>query len=103
MPFNLNDHDVQKLLQRNAVETHYSMHCLPPRLIEPTTDKASKCLYEIIDPNIYENEARMVAFRTIHSRLQAWIKALNLYFYEYLGKKSDKIVEWSDNSQTIFD
>jgi hypothetical protein len=43
----------------------------------------------------------MVAFRTLHERIVPWIKILNLYYYELMGKQNDKMVSWVDNPQTI--
>jgi hypothetical protein len=46
----------------------------------------NRCLYEKLDPSNYESGARMVAFRTFHERIVPWIKILNLYYYELMGK-----------------
>ena len=74
---------------------------MPTKLVDPGTDKANRCLYEKLDPSNYESGARMVAFRTFHERIVPWIKILNLYYYELMGKQNDKMVSWVDNPQTI--
>ncbi|CAC5391740.1 unnamed protein product [Mytilus coruscus] len=101
MALNLCDPEIKVILQNDIIEKHYSADCLPQKLVDPSTEKSSRCLYEHIDTTIYEKKARMVAYRTTHERLQPLIKALNLYFYEFLGKKSDKIITWVDNPQII--
>ena len=101
MSFNIDDPDIQKFLCNDSIEKHYSLDCLPSTLVEPSTEKAVCCLFEEITLSIYDNDARMAAFRTIHSRIQPWIKTLNLYFYEFLGKQSDKVITWVDNPLTI--
>jgi hypothetical protein len=42
----------------------------------------------------------MVAFRTLHERIVSWIKILNLYYYELMGKQNDKLVSRVDSPQT---
>lgn len=101
MSIDLNDPDIQCCLQSDTIEKHYSADCLPLNCVEPSNPKACMCLFERIDINIYDYEARMIAFRTTQPRLQAWIKALNLYFYEHMGKQSDKVITWVDSPQTI--
>jgi hypothetical protein len=38
---------------------------------------------EAIDLNIYEGEARMVAFRTTQKRILPWLKTLNIFYFEF--------------------
>lgn len=82
---NLNDPEILALLQNKAIEEHYTPDCMPAKLADPTTEKANRCKYELIDTTIYEIEARMVAFRTTHARILPWVKALHLYYYELMG------------------
>ena len=44
-----------------------------------------------------KKEARMVACRTVVERIQPWLKALNLYYYEYMGKLEDRDIFWVDS------
>jgi hypothetical protein len=74
---------------------------MPTKLVVPSTDKANRCLYQQLDPSNYESGARMVAFRTLHERIVSWIKTLNLYYYELMGKQNDKLVSRVDSPQTI--
>lgn len=101
MSINFENPEIQSILQNNAIEQHYSLDCMPTKLVDPSTDKANRCLYEKLDPSNYESGARMVAFRTFHERIVPWIKILNLYYYELMGKQNDKMVSWVDNPQTI--
>jgi hypothetical protein len=41
-----------------------------------------------------------LAFRTFHERIVPWIKILNLYYYELMGKQNDKMVSWVDVNAT---
>jgi hypothetical protein len=70
--------------------------CIPNKERE-ATGKAQKCLYEKIDPNIYDFDARMVAFRVTSSRLLHWIHALDILFYEFLGNSEDYDIKWEDD------
>jgi hypothetical protein len=64
MSINFENPEIQSILQNNAIEQHYSLDCMPTKLVDPSTDKANRCLYEKLDPSNYESGARMVAFRT---------------------------------------
>lgn len=55
----------------------YPTHCLPNRL-NKRTGKARKCLFDELDINLYDTEAKMVAFHTSVERIHYWIKALEL-------------------------
>jgi hypothetical protein len=55
---------------------------------------------EAIDPNIYEGEARMVAFRTTQERILPWLKTLNIFYFEFYGKQTDKEISWVDSPQS---
>ena len=45
-----------------------------PDTLKPSTGKKGKmCLFEDIDMNFYEKNARMVAFKTSAERLPAWV------------------------------
>lgn len=39
----------------------------------------------------------MVAFRVVRDRLFKWIRALGLFYYEYLGNNKDLNITWSDD------
>ncbi|CAC5400944.1 unnamed protein product [Mytilus coruscus] len=43
----------------------------------------------------------MVAFRTTYERVQPWIKALNIFYFEFYGKHSDKEISWVDSPPTL--
>lgn len=58
----------------------YPAHCLPSRL-KKHNGKAKKCGFEDINLNLYEPEAKMVAFHTSHQRLLSWIKAMEILYY----------------------
>lgn len=99
----LTDEVLQTLIQK-ATEghdfsnmcSHYAENCIPAKLKEPT-GKAKKCAFEEILPNIYEHDAHMVAFRVVRDRLFKWIRALGLFYYEYLGNNKDLNITWSDD------
>ena len=39
----------------------------------------------------------MVTFYTTSDRIQAWIKTLDIYYYDNLGKDHDLKIEWRDD------
>ena len=90
-------HDVNLNLHNpmESVEASYPSDCLPTSL-NPKTGKAKKCRFEEIDLELYEPEARMVAFHTSLERIRLWIKALDVLYYDILGQKSDINVTWVD-------
>ena len=98
---NFEDQSVQLLIASDSINDTYPISHLPKKLVEPTTEKGKRCLFEEIDSNIYEEEARMVAFRTTCGRIQAWLKALNILYYEFYGKQQDKDISWVDNPQSL--
>jgi hypothetical protein len=65
-------------------------HNFPFSIFRTCVHTGTRCLYEKLDPSNYESGARMVAFRTFHERIVPWIKILNLYYYELMGKQNDK-------------
>ncbi|CAC5386925.1 unnamed protein product [Mytilus coruscus] len=74
-----------------------------PTSLNKRTGKAKKCLYEEIDVNLYEKEARMVTFCTSLAHIHPWIKTLDLFYYEHMGineqfdiKRCDVPTTWSD-------
>ena len=79
---------------------HLPKHVLSPKLKGPT-GKAKKCMFEQLDTNLYEAEARMVAFRVTRSRLRPWIGALSIYYYEYLGENVEFDIDWNDDPLSI--
>jgi hypothetical protein len=60
-------------------------------------EKPKKCLYEKIYPNIYDFDARMVAFRVTSSRLSHWTHALDISYYEFLCNSEDYDIKWEDD------
>lgn len=97
MSININDPDIQELLKNDNIENTYNADCLPLCITEPTTEKAVSCWFEKIRDDIYEPEARMIAFRTNKERLLPWIKTLNLYYFEILGGKRNMNIGWEEN------
>lgn len=89
---------------KQNIESKYSAECLPPKMTDPSTEKASSCLFEEINNEIYVNQARMVAFRTNQDRFQSWIKAFYM-FYMQQGESESTCskykVEWNDHPTPI--
>lgn len=73
----------------------YPAQCLPARL-KKRNGKAKKCGFEDINLNLYEPEAEMVPFHTSHQRLLSWIKAMEILYYDDLGKQEDFTIDWQD-------
>lgn len=99
--FDINNSDIQLFINSGQTENLYPPSCLPAKLQNPTTKKSKHCKFEDLDLALYDKEARMVGFRTNHSRLTAWLTALGAYYYEYLGKKEDINVSWVDSPSVI--
>ena len=51
-----------------------------PSKLKKRTGKAQKALFEEIDNNLYEKEARMITFHTHVNRIYPWIKTLSTLF-----------------------
>lgn len=56
-----------------------------PTKLNPRTGKAKNCQFENLDMNLYNSEARLVAFYTTVDRIYPWIKALSVFYYDHLG------------------
>lgn len=80
----------EQYIKCNDIYDTYPDTCLPAeKLKTPAGAKSKKLLHESFDHNLYEPEARMVAFKTTRNRIRHWIKTLNIYLYEYLGAHHD--------------
>jgi hypothetical protein len=66
-------------------------------MLHQRTDKAKQALFEEIDINLYNENAHIVTFYTSSDRIQAWIKTLDIYYYDNLGKDQDLEIEWRDD------
>lgn len=97
MNFNFEDPNIAERL--HEVEKRYPVGCLPQSLTTPSTNKAKRCLFEKIDITVYEPEAKMVAFRTKHNRIQPWLKALYLYYD--MSCKDTRTVDFVDTPLEI--
>ncbi|CAC5378898.1 unnamed protein product [Mytilus coruscus] len=98
---NFDDPATKLLIESDSITDCYPHSHLPKQLVHPSTEKGKSCQFEQIDTTIYEEEARMVAFRTTYERVQPWIKALNIFYFEFYGKHSDKEISWVDSPPTL--
>ena len=55
---------------------------VPDRLRAPTGNKIKKASFEEINPHLYENEARMAAFRVPREKILPYIQALHCIFFD---------------------
>ncbi|CAG2209756.1 unnamed protein product [Mytilus edulis] len=95
-PFEIHEDEIDKSV--TPIFKDYPRECLPEKFKNPSGAKAKKLQYEIIDPNLYEPPARMVACRIKRNRLEAWIRALGVLYYEHFGKKAELFqVDWYDD------
>jgi hypothetical protein len=62
MSINFENPEIQSILQNNAIEQHYSLDCMPTKLVNTSTDKANRCLYEKSDPSNYESSVENTIF-----------------------------------------
>ncbi|CAC5377525.1 unnamed protein product [Mytilus coruscus] len=79
----------------SKIDTEYPSNCLPTKL-NKRTGKAKKCQSEAIDINMYEESAHMITFHTSINRIQPWIKALSLLYFENMGNQEDNVIKWLD-------
>lgn len=86
----------------DSVLKFYPINSLPS-ILNKRTGKAKKTKYEEIDNNLYDPEARMVAFHTTLERIIIWLKALEILYYDNLGKSDDLKVTWTDMPDTWID
>ncbi|VDI73736.1 Hypothetical predicted protein [Mytilus galloprovincialis] len=73
----------------------YPLSSLPSKQ-NKRTGKAKLSLFEQIDPNLYDEHAKIITFYTNLDRIQPWIKTLDIYYYDNLGKEPDYDIEWYD-------
>ena len=83
-------------LSLTNIQKDYPKSCLPNQFKKPSGIKAKQLSYEQIDPGLYDAHARMVAFRIKHERLEPWIKALHILYYDHYGKTESFTVNWYD-------
>lgn len=81
--------DFTAYLTNNDIYNTYPAACVPDKLRAPTAKKAKSLRIESFDIQYYEPEARMVAYRTTQTRVRHWIKALNVFLFDYLGDHPD--------------
>ncbi|CAG2221419.1 ABCB1 [Mytilus edulis] len=77
----------------------YPLSSLPSKQ-NKRTGKAKLSLFEQIDPNLYDEHAKIITFYTNLDRIQPWIKTLDIYYYDNLGKEPDYDIEWYDEPKT---
>ncbi|CAC5368637.1 unnamed protein product [Mytilus coruscus] len=77
----------------------YPLSSLPSKQ-RKRTGKAKLSLFEQIDPNLYDEHAKIITFYTNLDRIQPWIKTLDIYYYDNLGKEPDYDIEWYDEPKT---
>lgn len=82
-------------LSMSNILNEYPIEHLPNKL-NKRTGKAKNCPFENIDLKMYEESAHMITFHTSLPRLQYWIKALSILYYENLGKLEGVEIKWSD-------
>ena len=88
--------DLHISMSMSRVLLDYPAHCLPEKL-NKRIGKAKKYLFEQIDLGLYDPEARMVSFHTSSGRILAWIKALDIFYYDNVGKSVSVNMRWIDD------
>ena len=83
-------------LSLTPVMKDYPESCLPIKFKKSSGKKAKKLMEEQISPDMYEPNAQMVAFKIRRERLEIWIRALLIVYYEYYGKSTLYDVDWYD-------
>ena len=99
------DADLSKLkidLSMDKILTEYPISALPTKL-NKRTGKAKQAQYEEIDINLYEENAHTMTFYTTQDRIQSWIKTLDIYYYDNMGKDQNMVIEWNDDPKDWMD
>jgi len=95
--------NVEINLSMEKIIVDYPRNSLPTKF-HKRTGKAKKCKYEEIDLTLYEPSARMLSFYTTIERIQPWIKALHVLYYDNLGNEgSEYLVKWDDEPSVWVD
>ena len=76
----------------------YPISSLPNKL-NKRSGKAKHAMFEEIDKELYEEEAKMVTFYTNLQRLHPWIKTLDTFYYDNLGKSEEFKINWHDDPE----
>ena len=79
----------------SSIRSDYDPNTFLPKRLKPRGGKAKNSPFEEIDENLYEPEARMIAFHTKLERILPWIKSLDI-FYEYLDEGDKYNITWYD-------
>jgi hypothetical protein len=75
----------------------YPKEFIPSVFRQPSGIKAKKLDIEVIDETLYDPPAHMIAFRIPRSRLEGWIRALGILYYEHYGDHTNIYhVDWYD-------
>lgn len=83
-------------LSLSQVLKDYPPPAFPDTLKPPSGTKAKQLQYETIDTNVYRQGAHMVAFRIKRERLECWIRALAILYYDLYGSHTQYDVKWND-------
>jgi hypothetical protein len=70
----------------------------------PTTFKKSKNAtipYEMIEDGQYNNNARMVSFRTDVDKLPYWVLTMELRYWTQIGNNDNYVVQWDDSDDEV--
>lgn len=70
-----------------------------PKKLNKRTGKAKNSLFEELDVQLYEKGANMVTFHTDIHRLYPWIKTLDSFYYNHLGKCDEFNINWYDDPE----
>jgi hypothetical protein len=70
-----------------------------PKKLNKRTGKARNSLFEEVDLKMYEKGANMVAFHTSIERIYPWIKTLDSFYYDHLGRSDSYIIKWYDEPE----
>lgn len=70
-----------------------------PKKLNKRTGKAKNSLFEELDVQLYDKGANMVTFHTDIHRLYPWIKTLDSFYYNHLGKCDEFNINWYDDPE----
>jgi len=86
-------------LTLTKVHCEYPQYLIPENLKKSSGKKAKLLKYEEIDPDMYLSKAKMVAFKVRRERLEPWIRALMILYFDYYGNDETYDLEWHDEPE----
>ena len=76
----------------------YPATCIPHKF-HPRTGKAKNAYFEKINSTLYEESASIATFYTSEERLLPWLRALEILYFDNIGKMNEVKITWHDHPE----